>query len=211
MSDRTRAARDPTPDGKAPYDAAKALDSESRAMIFDGVNMSQMVQMFRMDARTLARRLHSIKPVGRRGTSDIYAIHEVVPLLWRPSPQEIEEAVRRMNHQDLPKMLTKEYWAGQRSRQDYEFKRGDLWPTTKIIEHVGEIFKVFKMAVLLFSDAVERQTELTERQRQIIRQLSRGLLEDVDSIIKRTFKTPKPDSGSFNGSAMLLEDDNEEL
>lgn len=175
------------------YDGTKTLDAASRAMIFDGVTLNQMTQLFRMDTRTILRRIHSVKPIGRRRGADIYLIPDVVPHLWKPSEQQVEEAIRRMNHQDLPKALTKEYWAGQRSKQDYLLKRGDLWETEKIVERVGELYKLVKMSMLLMSDAVERQTELTDRQRNIIRQLSRSLLEDLDKKIKLNFKAPPPE------------------
>ena len=207
MTERTRSSTKLAANERDRYNAAKTLDDTSRAMIFDGVTLNQMVQMFHMDSRTLIRRLHGVKPVGRRHGGDIYLLHEVVPYLWKPSTQQVEEAIRRMNHQDLPKTLTKEYWAGLRSKQEYELRRGDLWPTGKIVEKVGDVYKMVKMSALLMTDAVERQTELTDRQRNIIRQLTRAMLEDLAKNIKQNFKVPEPE---FVPS-MEDEDDDEEL
>lgn len=206
MTERTRSTTKLAENERDRYDASKTLDAASRAMIFDGVTLNQMVQMFRMDSRTLIRRLHGVKPVGRRHGGDIYLISDVVPYLWKPSQQQVEEAIRRMNHQDLPKNLTKEYWAGQRSRQEYELRRGDLWPTEKIVELVGEVYKMLKMSALLMTDAVERQTELSDRQRNIIRQLTRAMLDDVAKNIQQNFKAPEPE---FVPSPEETDDDEE--
>lgn len=193
MTERTRSNTKLANNERDRYNASKTLDDASRAMIFDGVTLNQMVQMFHMDSRTLIRRLHGVKPVGRRNGGDIYLIHEVVPHLWKPSTQQVEEAIRRMNHHDLPKLLTKEYWAGLNSKQNYELKRGDLWPTAVVVEKVGEVYKLVKMSALLMTDAVERQTELTDKQRNIIRQLTRSMLEQLAREIQTNFKMPEPE------------------
>jgi hypothetical protein len=95
-----------------------------------------------------------------------------------------------MDHKDLPKMLTKEFWAGQRSKQDYEEKAGLLWRTEKVVQEMGELFKLVKMSTLLMSDAVERQAELSDRQREIIKTLTHGMLDDLVKRIEEKFKVP---------------------
>ena len=55
---------------------------------------------------------------------------------------------------------------------------------------MGEVFKLVKMSVLLMSDAVERQTELSDRQREIIKSLTHGMLDDLVKRIEEKFKVP---------------------
>lgn len=173
--------------------SAKSLDAESRAMIYEGCNLSQLSIIFGMDHRVLVQKMHGLEPAGERNGINVYTIKDAATRLWRPTEAEVEKAIRRMNHADLPKQLTKEYWAGKRSRQAYELEEGDLWRTTKVIEKVGELFKIVKLEANLASDTVERTTELTERQRKIIKQIMRGMLESMQASIVRNFQHPADD------------------
>lgn len=172
--------------------ATTSLDEASQAMLFEGLNLSQLGVAFRMDHRVLVEKLHGVSPSGTRNGAAIYKIDEVAPHLVKPI-YDIEDYIKRMNHADLPKHLTKEFWAGLRSKQEYELKAGDLWPTAKVIEAVGELFKLVKMSLLLMSDAVERQTELTARQRDIIRSMTDGVLEDLHQEVVANFSRKDED------------------
>lgn len=171
-----------------------SMDDTSRAILYEGANLSELSILFRMDHRVLVEKLHNVKASGMRRGVAIYRIDEVAPYLVRPQ-YDIEEYIKKMNHTELPKMLTKEFWAGQRSRQEYMLKDGDLWPTAKVVENVGELMKLMKMSVRLFSDGVERQSELTEKQRAIIRGLSDGLLTELHRTVTQKFKS-KPEQES---------------
>lgn len=170
------------------------VDDASKLVIYEGINISQMQQMFHLDFRTVQKKVFEsgVKPSGKRYGADIYAVHEIAPYLIKPV-FDVETYIRRMNHNDLPKHLTKEFWAGLRSKQEYEEKAGLLWRTEKVVEHVGDLMKMIKMNALLFVDAVERQTELSDRQRDIIRNLSRGMLEDLRKRVEKHFKVPEQD------------------
>lgn len=163
-----------------------SLDDESRAMIYQGLNLSELGRLFHMDHRVLVEKLHGVPPTGKRGKANTWHVHEVAPYLVRPI-FDIEEYIKRMNHADLPKMLTKEFWAGQRARQEYLLKAGDLWPTDEVVNSVGELMKLVKMSAQLMVDAVDRQAELTDRQRQIIRGLTDGMLRDLRQAVIETF------------------------
>lgn len=163
-----------------------SLDAESRAMLYEGCNLSQLGILFRMDHRPLVEKLHGVEPSGRRGNAVTYMVHEVAPYLVKPM-YDIETYIKRMHHNDLPKLLTKEFWAGQRSKQEYLLKEGDLWPTAKVVQEVGELFKLIKMQARLAIDAVERQSELTPRQRAIVKGLMDGLLRDLHQAVSEKF------------------------
>jgi hypothetical protein len=163
-----------------------SLDDSSRAMIYDGLNLSELGRLFHMDHRVLVEKLHGVAPSGKRGSADTYQVHEVAPYLVKPI-FDIEAYVKRMNHADLPKMLTKEFWAGQRSKQEYLLKAGDLWPTAEVIKSVGELMKLMKMSVQLMSDGVERQVELSDRQRALIKGMCDGLLSDLRHAVIENF------------------------
>lgn len=191
--------------------AAAGTNDESRSIIYEGATLTQLGAIFKMDHRTLVRKLQdgNVKPCKvtkniRNQDVELYSISEAAVHLVKPII-DVEKYVTTMDHRDLPKMLTKEYWAGQRSRQMYEENAGLLWRTEKVVEEVGELMKLFKMNTLLLNDAVERQTELSERQREIIRSLANGTLKDLVKRIEDKFKTVAPDV------ELQEAEDNEEL
>jgi hypothetical protein len=169
-----------------------SYDEETLAAIYRGVTQDQLMRIFKMDHRTIKKKLFEsgVKPVGKSANNaDIYAIIEIAPYLVKPI-FDVETYIKQMNHADLPKHLTKEFWAGLRSKQDYEERAGHLWRTEKVVEKVGELMKLVKMGALLMNDAVERQTELSERQRAIIKELSHGMLADLMNRINEQFQEP---------------------
>lgn len=173
-------------------------DDEALSAIYRGVNQDQLARIFKMDHRTAKRKMMEaraggVKSCGRHYGADLYALHEIAPYFCKPI-MDPGEYIRSMDPRDLPKILTKEYWAGQRSRQEYERNAGMLWETAKVVQEVGELMKIFKMSSLLMLDATERQSELSHKQREIIRVLTHGMLEDVRSRIERRFVVPDPNA-----------------
>lgn len=168
-----------------------SLDAESQAMLYEGLNLSQLGIAFRMDHRVLVEKLHGVSPTGRRGNANTWHIHEVAPHLVKPI-YDIETYIKRMHHNELPKLLTKEFWNGQRARQEYELKAGNLWKTEEVISKVGELYKLVAMSARLASDNLERHTELTPRQRDAVEGIMRGMLEDLSRRIAENFsKAPE--------------------
>jgi hypothetical protein len=152
-----------------------------------------------------------VKPVGKRGGSDIYALHEVAPYLVKPI-FDVATYLKQMDPRELPKHLSKEFWAGQRSRQEYEERAGQLWKTEKIVEEVGELMKLVKMSALLMVDAIERQSELNDKQREIVKSLTHGMLNDLMERVESRFQTPDDQLPDFEPDEQLQEaEDDEEL
>lgn len=166
----------------------KGTDDETAVALFHGLNITQMSKVFEMDKRDVSYKIEQagIKPCGTHMGAPIYKLKEVMPVVVKPA-YDVEAYLRRMNPQDLPKHLSKEFWAGQRSRQEFELREGNLWPTEKVVERVGELFKLVRMSALLTVDTVERQVELTERQRQIIKQAMDGMLIEMNRLITDKF------------------------
>lgn len=156
---------------------SKMSNAASEAIIYGGANISEMCALFKMDSRTLKQRMYGIKPCGDRAGHPIYPVHEVVKRLYTPSAKQFEEMIGRLRHQDLPAELTKEYWAGLRSKQNYQRDAGELWSTEEVVGALGEVLKLVKMNTQLCQDTVERTTELSDRQRGIIAEQMRSMLE----------------------------------
>ena len=82
-----------------------SLDEESRAMLYEGCNLSQLGILFRMDHRVLVEKLHGVSPSSKRGNANIYRVDEVAPHLVKPI-YDIETYIKRMHHNELPKTLS---------------------------------------------------------------------------------------------------------
>lgn len=149
--------------------------------------MSQLAQLFETDAKTLPKRLRGLRPAGARHNTSTYKIREAASRLVRPG-YAIEQYLRTMNHSDLPPLLTKEYWNGQRARQIYEENAGDLWRTSQVVEGFAEAFKTLRMSLLLMGDAIERETALSEVQRKIVKRMIDGAIDDLREKMVTRFK-----------------------
>lgn len=160
-------------------------DDDTNVMLFQGANITQLAKLFRMERRDVTPKIMDVAPCGERGGYPIYYIHEVAPHLVKPI-YDVETYLRRMHPNDLPKNLSKEFWAGMKARQDFEKAAGDLWETDKVIELMGEAFKTLRMTMLLAGDTVEREMTLTVEQRDRLRTIFDGALEDLaDALVNR--------------------------
>jgi len=165
--------------------ATKAMDDEGRSMLYDGCSLSQLGIIFKMDNREISRKIAGLSPSGERLGYPIYNLAEAAARLVPPQGN-IEEAIKKMSPKDLPPAITKEYWAGQHARLKFEEDNGDLWRTADIVERLSEAFKTLRMNLLLMRDQVERQTLLTDKQREIIQTLIDGALNELaDSLIAK--------------------------
>ena len=175
---------------------AKLNDEESRGIIYDGASLSQLANIFDLDNREIARKIHGVAPCGERMGYPIYRIKDVAPFLVPPSPDEVANAIKRMSPRDLPAALTKEYWLAQQARANFEEDQGDLWRTSDVMQVFGEVFKVSRMSLLLMRDQVERQTELTEKQRTIIIGLIDGVLGTMRKSLIEKFENDNHKPGN---------------
>jgi len=149
--------------------------------------MAQLAQLFETDAKTLPKRLRGLRPSGQRHNTTTYKIREAAARIVKPG-YAIEYYLRTMNHSELPPLLTKEYWNGQRARQIYEENAGDLWRTSQVVEGFAEAFKTLRMSLLLMADAVDRETELSEPQRKVIKRNIDGAIDELREKMVERFK-----------------------
>lgn len=174
----------------------KQLDDDSAAMLYQGISLSQATTIFAMDLRDIKAKIQGhVTPCGERRQNPIYQIRDLAPYLVRPA-YPIEEYIQRMSKADLPTALSKEFWAGQRSKQLYEMAAAELWPTNKVVETVSTLLKTIRMSILLTREAVERETELTPRQREIIIRLIDSALEEAHDKTVSQFTEAEPNAGS---------------
>lgn len=166
-------------------------DEETTAVVYQGASLIQLTGIFEMDMRDIKAKITGVvQPCGERRGHPIYKIKDVAPYLVQP-PYDIDEFIQKMSVADLPTFLRKEYWAGMRSRQLYEKEAAELWPTSKVIEVVSSLLKTIRMSMLLARESVERETELTSRQRAIITRIVDNALEEAHASTVTAFTAAK--------------------
>lgn len=166
-------------------------------MIVKGANISQLARIFHLDNRTVTTKLVTLKPSYVFGKAIFYHIREAAPLLCKPLG-DMEASLRRMNPADLPPLLQKEFWNGQRARLDYEERTGQLWRVADVREKIAKLFAAVKMAILLTPDRIARDTDLSPKVQEKIRAMMDDALRDLQKGIQKEFETrdtPSDDSG----------------
>lgn len=188
------------------------LDAHSESLLYQGANLSELTLLFKADHRTLKAKMYGMKPVGKRGNAEIYDVSEVASRMGKLTEEQVDAAMKRLNHDDLPKALTKEYWAGKRSKQEYEFRNGDLWQTVVVVEKVGDMVKSLKMELDLLIDGIERQAEMSTRQREIANGLIRGCKANMLKKLRENFtEAEKPLVNLPAAPVRNFDDDDDEI
>ena len=88
----------------------------------------------------------------------------------------------------LPESLRSEYWSARIKEQKARLNAEGLWRTEDVQQQFGEIFKMFKETVTLWTDTLDETTGLSSEQVGIVDDLARNLLNEVDAAIKTYVK-----------------------
>lgn len=189
-----------------------AVDT-SQVTINDGLaTNTDICRLFDLTNKTVSKKLATLQPVVRKGAYTYYRLSEVLPLLVKP--KNVEEYIKTMTFLDLDKSLSKEFWAGQRSKQIYEREAGLLWSTDEVLERVGTSFKTVVMEIKLLSDSLKRTTGLSDDQKRVLEELLDGTLKSIQVKLLTEFK-PKPKLPAPEGAAVTpdydLDEDDDEL
>lgn len=165
--------------------------SEEAKVIYTGATASQLATIFGMTPQEVNKRIGGRVTPSVPGKAPRYLIRDAAPFLCNPV-FDIEEFLKNMTPSKLPPMLQDAFWKAQNNRQEFEENQGDLWRTSRVVEVLMSVFKVIRMTALMFQDTVERQAELTPKQRQIIIELSDGLIETARKNLVDEFKDYHP-------------------
>lgn len=159
----------------------------SELMATGEATIAQIAQLFNTDAKTLPKRLKGCIPKGTRRGYKVYSIREAASYIVTPG-YEIEDYIRQMSPQELPNLLLKEFWNGQKARLEYEIRLGQHWPTEKVIEFLGELVNTIRMTNLLLADDVNREESLTDGQRKAIVRITDASIDTMKKTIAEKFK-----------------------
>jgi Protein of unknown function (DUF1441) len=183
------------------------LDSESRAMIYDGVSVNQLAVIFGIRANDVAERLGGVRSVGvgRQG-NPLYRIADAAARLVKiPVTEEmIIQYMEKLNPKNLPPLLNKLFWDSMIQRRKYGELVGEMWLTSDVIKVASETFQSLRMSLLLIPDALVSETELTERQTKIVQEVIDTALDDMRERLVERLNKP-------SGGASVAEADDEPL
>jgi hypothetical protein len=145
----------------------------------NGVTISWLTTMFRMDRNTVRKRLAGCPEI-RRGSGDtpVFDLAQAAAYLVKPKI-DIREWVKSLRPADLPPYLQSEFWDAQNKRQKWEENAGDLWRTNAVIEAFADTFKLIKETMQQWTDNIERREGLTSEQRAILMQMNDGLQDEL--------------------------------
>lgn len=171
---------------------SKVMDEETKGLLFEGASISQLGKLFGMDNRTVQSKITGIEPCGRRAGHPIYAVKEAAPYLVETQldVDDIEKVityVRKLNHTNLPKMLTKEFWAAMTAKQRFEENAGDLWRTDKVSEVFADLVKAIRIPLVLAHDTIAAEMDMSEPQRKALTHIIDGLLEELSDAVAKQF------------------------
>jgi len=187
-------------------------DSEvtSELLATGEATISQLAQLFKTDAKTLPQRLSRITPKGVRRSYKVYSIVEAASMIVRPG-YEIEDFIRQMSPQELPPLLNKEFWNGQLARQKYEREWGNLWLTSEVAHLIGTLLNTMRMRTLLVVDDVDREEQLTDGQKGIVRRIMDGSVSALQQEIDEKFKDFHANAVANREPPIFVDDEDENI
>lgn len=165
-------------------------DDEDEGMTLDlaetygGVSASWLAQMFGADKNTIKKKLAAsgIEIVGRRNGGPLYRLADAAPYLVKPKV-DLVAYIKTLRPNDLPPMLNEAYWSAMIKRQKWEENAGELWHTDKVLGVLGELNVLIRNRVTLWSEDVDRNEALSQKQREVITQLSDDLLKSIHGLL----------------------------
>lgn len=149
-----------------------------RAEIAGGLPVTELAKIFRTNVLNVRRKLAGVKPIGDRMGDPVYDIADAAEWLVKPKV-DIAEYIKALRPGDVPVALQKQFWDAQLGRQKFDEQAGHSWRTEKVQTAFGDVFKIVRQKVRLFTDTVDRESTLSEEQRVIVTRLADELLESA--------------------------------
>lgn len=158
-----------------------------------GVSTSWLAAVFDMDEKVVKAKLKRcpVKKAVKRGRTMmtvLYDIKEASRYLITPAISA-QDVMRELRRGQLPAALQQSVWDALLKRQTWEERAGQLWRTERVREVLGSTFQSIKFTTQLWAETVERSTELSPKQRELIMKMSDTLLADIYEALVEKAKT----------------------
>lgn len=153
-----------------------------------GVTVSFLAAVFKMDHSKVKRLLVNcpVKEYRKRGTKQTQNLYDLdVAAAYLVEPKiSVEDVLAQIKREDLPPAINTAFWDAQLKRQKWEENAGQLWRTETIRSTIGGMFQTIKFTIQLWADTIERQTGLTEEQREILNGMTDNLQADMFTTLR---------------------------
>lgn len=180
--------------------------------MLQGVTVSWLAQVFGMDPKTVKSKLADCPPMHRRKAGYVYHLPTACSYLIKPA-LTTEQIMRNLKPSDLPSQFQQSFWDAALKRQKWEENAGQLWRTEKVREVLGSTFQTIKFTMQLWADTLERQTGLSQDQRDLIVKMVDGLQEDIFKALvsKAADATTGPQAAELDEMLGEVEDEDDDF
>jgi len=145
-----------------------------------GVNIAWLASAFRVDSRTVRKRLAGLKPLAiSKGNRELFDFVQATTLLAPPDPDKFARWMRGLRTSDMPVQLQDTYWSAMRKRQIWEENAGELWKTDAVFAVLSEMFKTIKGSMQLWVDNLDPDGEMPSEARAKFQVMVDGLMDEI--------------------------------
>lgn len=164
-----------------------------------GVTIAFLAQVFQMDHNKVKRKLVNcpVKERRTRGTMQVQHLYDlkVAAAYLVEARVDPEDIIKKIRKEDLPPSISTAYWDAQLKRQKWEEQAGTLWRTDVIRSVIGSMFQTIKFTIQLWADTLERQTGLSEEQRDQLNamtdELQKNMFEAMRENAQKSMSKPQ--------------------
>lgn len=148
--------------------------------VIAGVSVTWLEKIFRMNRDKIMLALTNCKPIGTgRNGGPIYDVKTAAAYLVDPV-KDVDQYLLSLDPKRMPQRLQEGYWNARIKEMKARVMAGELWPTDKVLEVLGDTFQTIKSTIQLWADTVEEETgEMTPEQRDYLLLLSDKLLDEI--------------------------------
>lgn len=132
---------------------------------------------------TVQRKLDHLTPRVIRNGTKLYNPREALPHLVQPA--DLKKHLMQMSPKDMPERLRKEFWTARKTELDVRQKSGDLWHTSDVHRVTGDLMRLLKDTVVLWTDTIDERTGLSAEHIGILDELCRKLLSDYADAVSQ--------------------------
>jgi hypothetical protein len=159
--------------------ASKSMTVAGATLVQRGVTPGWLAAVLGIGRTTVNRKLADVAPKRVHATgAKLYDVREVLPHFILP--HDIKGILARMNPKDLPERLRKDYWTARKAEQAVRENARDLWRSDDVHRALGDIAKLVKDTITLWTDDVDEAVGLTPEQVEVLDRLTRDLLLKIN-------------------------------
>lgn len=150
-----------------------------------GVSIAWLAQAFTLGRKEVELKLNNC-PVLRtgKGGSRLYDLRVATQYLVKPKI-DVATYLESLDPKDLPERLRAAYWSARITEQKARSNARQLWHDEKVQAAFGEMFKLIKDTIRLWTDTIDESTGLSVPQREMLDNLSHDLLTQIHETVAK--------------------------